>query len=74
MAGSLTGGSERFAAGLPILSILTIPPGPATIPLHPQKLSNGGGETLVLEAGIGHNEEGQLWGIGQVSFEIVERV
>jgi len=52
MAGSLTGGSERFAAGLPILSILSIPPGPATIPLHPQKLSNGGGETLFLEAGI----------------------
>jgi len=46
MAGSLTGGSERFAGGLPvglgILSILTIPPSPATIPLHPQKLSNGG--------------------------------
>jgi len=52
MARSLTGGSERFAAGLPILSILSIPPGPATFPLHPQKLSNGGGETLFLEAGI----------------------
>jgi len=56
MAGSLTGGSERFAAGLPvglgILLILTIPPSPATIPLHPQKLSNGGGETLFLEADI----------------------
>jgi len=40
MAGSLTGGSERFAAGLPvglgILSILTIPPGPAIIPTSPE--------------------------------------
>ena len=27
---------------------------------------------LALEAGIGHNEEGQLWGIGPISFEIVE--
>ena len=71
MAGSLTGGSERFAAGLPILSILSITPGPTRIPASPQT-HRWCGESLVLEAGMGHNEEGQLWCVGQISFEIVK--